>query len=403
MSWCLCGCFLLFATVGRTAIALAPTRKLEEQKFTMRIDRIELQEIVLPLVEPFIISGGTIPERRSLIVTLHDSEGNQGYGECPPFELPFYSEETLASARDLLERVLIPRVEGREFESPEAVDSALRVGIRGNPFARAALETAAWDLEAARRGTGLAALLGERMKEVPSASVPCGVALGIPPDRQLATLRRSIMSAIGRGYRRVKIKVAPGWDAEPVRAAVDALRGTGLPLTVDANGAYEWPQHERELRSIDEMGLLYIEQPLAPDELVGHATVGRELRTPICLDETLRDARAARQIVELGGPRIWNIKVHRVGGLTEVCRIYEVARRHGVTLWAGTMPESGIGSQSALAAAALPLFTYPSDLEPSDRWFGPGKDTIELRMSREGMMEVPAGSVGKQLKQSNSN
>ena len=150
----------------------------------MPIERIELYELTLPLVEPFIISGGTMTERRSLVVVIHDDQGRQGYGESPPFELPFYSEETLVSARDLLERVLIPRLlEAASRSRPRTVDSVLRVGVRGNPFARAALETAAWDLEAARRNTSLAALLGERVEVKPAAGIPCGVALGIPHDR----------------------------------------------------------------------------------------------------------------------------------------------------------------------------------------------------------------------------
>ena len=124
----------------------------------------------------------------------------------------------------------------------------------------------------------------------------------------------------------MKIKVAPGWDAEPVRTARRALAGTGVPLTVDANGGYEWPEHESNLRALDEAGLLYIEQPLAPDELLGHVRLSQLLRTPVCVDETLRDARAARQVLELGGPRVWNVKVHRMGGLTEVCRVVRARR-----------------------------------------------------------------------------
>jgi O-succinylbenzoate synthase len=363
----------------------------------MRLTQIELHELCLPLAEPFIISGGTMTERRSLVVVLHDDAGHLGYGESPPFELPFYSEETLGSARHLLEQVLIPRLLGREVESPEAVDAILRLGVRGNPFARAALETAAWDLEAHRHGTGLAALLAERLGVAPAASIPCGVALGIPPDRSLDTLRRWTDAALAHGYRRVKIKVAPGWDAEPVRAARGCLEGTRIPLTVDANGGYEWPEHEPNLRALDEAGLLYIEQPLAPDELVGHVELSRALRTPICVDETLHGARAARQIAELGGPRVWNVKVHRMGGLTEVCRVVGVAREYGAELWAGTMPESGLGSQAALAAAALPDFVYPSDLEPSVRWFGPGADVIELRMTADGSMPVPDTSIAGRL------
>jgi len=363
----------------------------------MRIDRIELYELALPLLEPFIISGGTMDVRRSLVVVLHDGEGHQGWGESPPFELPFYSEETLAGARDLLERVLIPRLEGRAVAGPEAVDVLLRDGVRGNPFARAALETAAWDLEAHRRNCGLAALLGERLGRRPAVSIPCGVALGIPADRLTRTLQGWVEDAVALGYRRVKIKVMPGWDVEPVRAVREVLSGSGLPLTVDANGAYEWPEHEAALRALDAMELLYIEQPLAPDELVGHAELGRALHTPVCLDETLRDARAARQIVALEGPRVWNVKVHRVGGLSEVCRIWRVAEAYGAELWAGTMPESGIGSQAALAAAALPGFVHPSDLEPSARWFGRDVDVVKLVMGRDGRMVVSRQPVAKLL------
>jgi len=363
----------------------------------MKIERAELYELTLPLVEPFIISGGAVTERRSLVVALSDDRGHTGYGESPPFDLPFYSEETLASARDVIARVLLPRVQGRAFESPEAVDDALRENVRGNQFARAGVETAAWDLEANARGLGLAQLVAERLGVAPAGSVVCGVALGIPADRDASTLARRVSEALERGYRRVKIKVAPGWDGVAVRAARDAMANVDLPLTVDANGAYAWPEHERELRALDDAGLLYIEQPLAPDELVGHAQLAHALRTPICLDETLRDASHARQVVHLEGPKIWNIKVHRVGGFAEVCRIYRVAQQYGAGLWAGTMPETGIGSQAALAVAALPGFVYPSDLEPSERWYGRNADVIKLTMAKDGRMAVPGQCVARLL------
>jgi o-succinylbenzoate synthase len=363
------------------------------------IDRIELYELTLPLVEPFIISGGTMTQRRSLVVILYDDRGNRGLGESPPFELPFYSEETLAGARHLLEQVLIPRLFQAQPNSAAAADILLREGIRGNRFARAALDTAMWDLEAARSGMGLAQLLAVRLQVQAGSSIDCGVALGIPPDRSLDTLRRWIDQALAHGYRRVKIKIAPGWDLTPVKAAQRTMSGTGLPLTVDANGAYEWPEHEKILRGLDHYELLYLEQPLAPDELVGHALLCREIRTAVCVDETLHDARAARQITQLQGPQIWNIKVHRIGGLTELCRIYPLARAYGARLWAGTMPESGIGSQAAIAAAALPGFVYPSDVEPSARWFGLGSDVIQLTMSADGKMQVPTTSAGHLLDQ----
>ncbi|HET7602883.1 MAG TPA: o-succinylbenzoate synthase [Gemmatimonadales bacterium] len=363
----------------------------------MKIEGIELYQLRLPLAEPFIISGGAMHERESLVVRLVDPDGAEGWGECPPFGLPFYSEETLASARDLLERVLIPRLSGREFETPQAVDAELSRGVRGNPFARAGLETAAWDLVASSHRSSLGSLLGQALGVTPGTAVPCGVALGIPPDRSIDTLRLRVLDALDAGYRRVKIKIMPGWDTSPVRAVAAVLSGTGIPLTVDANGAYPWPDGLETLRALDDVGLLYIEQPLAPEELLGHVTLCRELATPICVDETLKSATMARQIVELNGPSIWNIKVHRVGGLTEACRIWRIAREHGITLWAGTMPESGIGSQAPLAMAALPGFDLPSDLEPSSRWYGRNHDVIKLVMSREGAMTVPRVSIGKLL------
>src|SRR2546428_4029496 len=184
----------------------------------MRIARIELSACALPLVEPFIISGGAVTERRSLIVALHDDEGHVGYGESPPFELPFYAAETLASAIDLTRRVLVPRVAGRAFESPEAVDEALRAEIRGNPFARAGVETAAWDLAAHRAGVGMAQLVAGRFGVAPAASVPCGVALGIPGDRQPETLTRRGCAALQPGYPPAEGQNPPPLGAGALRA-----------------------------------------------------------------------------------------------------------------------------------------------------------------------------------------
>jgi O-succinylbenzoate synthase len=196
----------------------------------MHIAEIELYELALPLVEPFVISGGAVTERRSLVVILRDGEGRAGYGESPPFDRPFYSEETLASARAILTDLLIPRLRGRTVDGPEEADELLREGVRGNPFARAALETAVWDLAAARRNTGMAALLAERLGTAPAASIPCGVALGIPADRSVATLRRWIWEAVALGYRRVKIKIAPRARARRPRSPAHRGRERRLPM-----------------------------------------------------------------------------------------------------------------------------------------------------------------------------
>src|SRR5437016_12789209 len=304
----------------RSPSGCGPGSKADRQSAMIRITRAELYELTLPLVEPFVISGGTLAERRSLIVALYDDAGHVGYGESPPFQLPFYSEETLASARDLIERVLLPRIVGREFDGssplPEAIDATLRESVRGNWFARAGVETAAWDLDAHLNGTGLAALLGTRLGIAPVGAVDCGVALGIPPERRADVLTQWVYDALQRGYRRGKIKVAPGWDEAAGGAARGGMGGSALPPTGDAKRAYEWPRDETALRALDDAGLLYIEQPLHPDELVGHARLAETLRTPICLDETLRDARAARQIMALNGQKVWKITVPRVSGMS---------------------------------------------------------------------------------------
>lgn len=363
----------------------------------MLIREVELHEVSLPLATPFVISGGSILERRSLVVVLVDEDGRRGFGEAPAFASPFYSGETLASCRALLESELLPRVEGREFETPEAVDAALTANVRGNAFARAAVETAAWDLDAARHGSGIAARLAAACGVHYQSAVRCGVALGIPVDRSVEALTGSVLAALDAGYTRVKIKIMPGWDLVPVRAVANALQGSGVPLTVDANGAYCWPEHRPLMAELDRVGLLYIEQPFEPADMLGHVAAAEAMETAICIDESLESVMHARQFIALGVPLIWNIKVHRVGGLSEVARLWRLAREAGVRLWAGTMPETGIGSQATLAAAALPGFDLPSDLEPSSRWYGRGKDVVKLTMSKGGTIAVPDVSISRLL------
>ena len=288
----------------------------------MRLTHIELHELALPLSEPFIISGGAMTVRRSLVVVIRDAGGYIGYGESPPFELPFYSEETLGLPACCWRSCSSPGCVGRELEGPEAVDALLREGVRGQPVR----PRGARDRRVGPRGPPAGRRASPPCSPSGSASMPAARITAASrsasrPTARPATLARWIADALEHGYRRVKIKVAPGWDAEPVRAARAALAGTAIPLTVDANGGYEWPEHESNLRALDEAELLYIEQPLAPDELVGHARLAEMLVTPVCVDETLHGARTARQLVELGGPNVWNVKVHRMGGLTEVARV----------------------------------------------------------------------------------
>lgn len=366
----------------------------------LTIETARLWEVALPLTVPFAISGGVMHVRRSLIIELGATDGATGFGESAPFELPFYSSETIESARWMLTHVLLPRLIGRTLDSPMSADAILRGGVRGNSFARAGAETAVWDLFCHRRGVRLLDLLVDALRTlrvdendlVARPRVTCGVALGIPEDGAAATLARWTREALTHGYSRVKIKIRPGWDVEPIRAVREVLNSTGRPvlLWADANASYDLEAHADALRAIDAEGLLFIEQPLPHDDLVDHAALATRLRTPVCLDESLRDARWARQALTLGASRIWNIKVQRLGGLAEALHVYAIASANDVELWGGTMPETGIGARTILALGALPRFVYPSDVEPSDRWYEPGTDPFPLVMAGDGTMLVPS-------------
>ncbi|MBN1442773.1 MAG: o-succinylbenzoate synthase, partial [Planctomycetes bacterium] len=263
------------------------------------------------------------------------------------------------------------------------------------PFARAGLETAYWDLCCARSGCSLIEAIGGRLARLglphdelePRDRIACGVAVGIPDDESPSTLERWIAEHAAEGYRRVKIKIRPGWDVEPCRAARRAC-GDRFPLWTDANASFRLDRDLDVLRRLDDFGLLFHEQPLHHRDLLDHAKLARAIRTPICLDESLTSARAGAQALELEASRIWNVKVQRLGGLCEAIDVYRLAARSGVKLWGGTMPESGIGAQAIIALAAYPAFVFPSDVEPSRRWYAPGHDPVELVMDAEGCMAV---------------
>ena len=365
----------------------------------LRIERARLWDVALPLTVPFAISGGVMHVRRSLIIELASGDGATGFGESAPFELPFYSSETMESARWMLTNVLLPRLVGRTLSDPTDADALLSAGVRGNPFSRAGAETAVWDLFCHRRGVPLLDLLVDALRATvvddrelaARPHISCGIAVGIPDDGSPETLATWTREALAHGYRRVKIKIRPGWDVQAIRAVRAAIASDrrSVPLWVDANASYDLDRDADALRAIDEERVLFIEQPLQHDDLVDHATLAGRLRTPVCLDESLRDARWARHALSLGASRIWNIKIQRLGGLAEALRVYGIAAAHDVALWGGTMPETGIGARAILALGALPRFVYPSDVEPSDRWYAPGTDPLPLVMTADGTMPVP--------------
>lgn len=356
----------------------------------IEIAACRLYEVAVPLTEPYRMSGGTLRTRRSLIVEVADKSGAVGYGESAPFERPFYSEETLYSAKACILQHLIPRLAGQAFPGLEAAVRALERGVRGNRMARAGVETALWDLVCAKARVSLRTLIGAAMQRVGvledhatgNPYVEVGAALGIPEDGQPDTLADQACLAIHQGYKRVKIKVLPGWDVAAVQAVRRAAHemGSKVRIWADANGAYSREDDFEALQALDREHLVMLEQPLPPDDVLGMIRLAHELMTPICLDESLTDDRAGQLFLESDGPRVWNIKVQRVGGLWESVKLYKRALDGDVRLWAGSMPETGLGMHAVLCLASFNGFVYPSDVEPSARWYAPGTDLLEWRM-----------------------
>lgn len=346
-----------------------------------RVTRIELREIRLPLREPFRISSGVVSERRILLVRLEDLAGTVAWSECVAGEEPNYSAETVDTAWLALRQWLVPRLLA-EPVSAAGADAVLRRDLRGHRMASAALEMGVWELAARCAGIPLARLLGGTRERV-----DVGISLGIQaaPDALVERAQR----ALDTGYRRIKLKIAPGRDVAYVRAVREAL-GDAAPLMVDANSAYS-PADAAHLAGLDGLGLMMIEQPLEAGDLVRHAALQRLLDTPLCLDESITSAARAEDMISLGSGRIINIKPGRVGGFTESLRIHDACAAAGMPVWCGGMLESGIGRGCNVALAALPNFTMPGDISPSARYWERDVVTPEWTMER-GMVTVPAGA-----------
>lgn len=346
----------------------------------MDIRRVTIQRLHIPLRRPFATSYGTETHKDCLLVTV-DTAAVQGYGECSAFAAPLYLEETTATAWHVLRDFFIPALFRSTIDTPSDVRATLRP-YRGHRMAKAALEAAVWDAFAKERNQSLAAALGASGV----TELPVGVSLGLQAGED--TLVRAVGDSIRCGYRRIKIKIEPGRDVRFVRA-VRAAYG-GIELSVDANSAYSLAAPE-SLRALDEYGLTMIEQPLAEDDLVDHATLQAQLNTPLCLDESIRSSVDARKAAQLGACRIVNIKAARVGGLTEARELQARCAEHGLDAWCGGMLETGVGRLANLALAALPGFTMPADLAPSAHYFAEDIVEPEVAFARAGMIAVPRG------------
>jgi o-succinylbenzoate synthase len=340
----------------------------------------EVREVSLPLLKPFVTGFGVTDTRRTVLVHLRDADGNEGWGEGPALDHPYYLPDTTASTFEAAREFALPLALAAADPRPATVAAAMEP-IRGNTFARSGVEGAFWSLQAAAEGTTLRALLGGQRDRV-----PVGESLSIAETVQ-ETLEE-VALRLREGYQRIKLKIRPGWDVGPVAAVRDAF-GPDVMLQVDANASYTLADADR-LRRLDAYDLACIEQPLAWDSLLEHAELQRSLATPVCLDETLRSPVDVRRALDIGACRNVNLKPGRVGGLTASLLIAELCAERGVPLWCGGMIESGIGRAGNLALSSLPAFTEPADMSPASVLFSWDLVDPTFEVGADGTIAVPA-------------
>ena len=343
----------------------------------MRLEALELRRIGMPLVAPFETSFGVQTDRDILLVKAITDAG-EGWGECVAGEEPTYSPEYVDGAQQVILQHLSPRLFSRENLAAADVATILRP-VHGHQMAKAALEMALLDAELRASDESFAKRFGA-VRE----AVDCGVSVGI--HATIPELLATVGGYLGQGYRRIKLKIKPGWDIEPVRAVRE--RFGDVPLQVDANTAYSESDGEH-LAQLDQFDLLLIEQPLAEEQVLGHARLAKVVRTPVCLDESIHSYQAAVDAIELGACKIINIKPGRVGGYLEAARIHDLCKEHGIPVWMGGMLETGLGRAGNVAMAAMANFTLPGDTSASDRYYH--RDITQPFVLEDGRLRVPSG------------
>jgi o-succinylbenzoate synthase len=342
----------------------------------MKVEAITLREIQMPLVHFFETSFGRTYNRRVLLLTAH-CDGVDGWAECVAGENPHYSSEWIESAWPTLKHHLAPAVMGRQLAYPSE-SAAFMARVRGHRMAKAAVENAIWDADAKQRQQPLWKLLGGKRHEI-----ACGVSIGIQDS--IEQLLEKIETELAAGYRRVKVKIKPGWDLnvlERIRS-----RWADIVLSCDANSAYTLDELEH-LRKFDQFNLLMIEQPLWDDDIYYHARLQSQLRTAICLDESIHQARDASFAADISACRIMNIKVGRLGGFSEAKRVHDVCQAAQIPVWCGGMLESGVGRMHNIALSTLENFRLPGDVSASKRYWKEDIIEPEVVVTPQGMIEI---------------
>ncbi|GMB09899.1 o-succinylbenzoate synthase [Thermolongibacillus altinsuensis] len=323
----------------------------------MNVKRVTLYHVVMRLRSPFVTSLETVQDRDVIIVEVEDADGVIGWGECVAFSTPWYTEETIKTCWHMLEDFLIPSILSATIEHPDQV-STLFEHVKRNHMAKASMEMAIWDLYAKRQRISLSkALGGVRTK------IEVGVVVG---TEKMSDCLKMIEAYMEQGYKRVKVKIKPENDYEWLKEI--RRHFPEIPLMADANSAYSLKDVER-LKALDEFQLMMIEQPLASDDLIEHAFLQKQIKTPICLDESIATYHDAKVALELGSCQVINIKIGRVGGLTAAKRIHDLCQKYHVAVWCGGMLETGISRAHNIALASLPHFTIPGDISASSRYW----------------------------------
>lgn len=363
----------------------------------IRLARITLREIRLPLVEPFRTSSGTVDVRRVLLLALADASGEEVWSECVAQERPDYSPDTVDTCWLAIQDWLAPRVLGHAIAEPGDAQALLGAGVRGHHMARAAIEMGIWATAAVLDGVPLAVRLHGASAltggDAPRRRVFTGIAIG--RQGSAAASGERARAAASEGYQRIKLKIGPE-DAVATVAAARAAVGPAVQLSADANSSFtlDDPAHVATLEALDAFGLTMIEQPLAADDLRRHAVLQQRLTTPICLDESITGIESAEDMLALGSGRVVNLKPGRVGGFAEAVAIHDLCARSGVALWCGGMLETGIGRAYNIALASLSGFTMPGDLSPSARYWTRDVVTPPWTMSAHGEVAVPLDRPG---------
>ncbi len=344
----------------------------------MKIDKVVIHHVEMPLVRPFRTSFGVEYVRHVGLIELTTTDGVVGWGECVSSPQPTYSHEFNDAAVLTMRDHLLPRLAGVDFAAEDVAD--VFSPVRGHPMARGALEMAALDAQLRASGQSFASYIGSTRTQI-----PCGVSVGIPVDDSIDTLLEHVSGYIDQGYRRIKLKIQPGFDIEPTRAVRSAW--PEIPLQVDANQAYS-RDHIDYLAGLDEFNLLLIEQPMHEDDLVAHKWLADRIETPVCLDESVISVNNAESLIDFGACEIVNIKAGRVGGYLEAKKIHDMAFARGIPVWCGGMEETGVGRAANMAFASLAGCTLPGDTSGSDRFYAPDV-TEPFVMGPDGMMQVP--------------